>query len=95
MEFDWNISPIDFGRSLTPQDIEESFEDPFAVRLLPDSPRFSAQARYFNLGRSASGVGIFSVYRTNGKQIRVICARPFSPEEQFFHQRKVNRMLAA
>ena len=94
MEFDWNISPIDFGRSLTPQDIEESFEDPFAVRLLPDSPRFSAQARYFNLGRSATGVGIFSVYRTNGKQIRVICARPFSPEEQFFHQRKVNRMLA-
>ena len=94
MEFDWNISPIDFGRSLTPQDIEESFEDPFAVRLLPDSPRFSAQARYFNLGRSANGVGIFSVYRTNGKQIRVICARPFSPEEQFFHQRKVNRMLA-
>ncbi len=94
MEFDWNISPIDFSRSLTPQDIEESFEDPFAVRLLPDSPRFSAQARYFNLGRSATGVGIFSVYRTNGKQIRVICARPFSPEEQFFHQRKVNRMLA-
>ncbi|MBI2924842.1 MAG: hypothetical protein HYY24_03955 [Verrucomicrobia bacterium] len=95
MEFDWNISPIDFSRSLTPQDIEESFEDPFAVRLLPDSPRFAAQARYFNLGRSASGVGIFSVYRTNGKQIRVICARPFSPEEQFFHQRRVNQMLAA
>lgn len=95
MEFDWNNSPIDFSRSLTPQDIEESFEDPFAVRLLPDSPRFSAQARYFNLGRSASGVGIFSVYRTNGKQIRVICARPFTPEEQFFYQRKVNQMLAA
>jgi uncharacterized DUF497 family protein len=95
MEFDWNSSPIDFSRSLTPQDIEESFEDPFAVRLLPDSPRFSAQARYFNLGRSAGGIGIFSVYRTNGKQIRVLCSRLFTPEEQFFYQRKVNQMLAA
>ncbi|MCL5099134.1 MAG: hypothetical protein M1608_16675 [Candidatus Omnitrophica bacterium] len=78
---------------MTPRDIEESFEDPFAVRLLPDSPRFAVQARFFNLGKSASGVGVFSVYRTNGKQFRIIYARPFVPEEQFFYQRKVNQML--
>jgi len=78
---------------LTPREVEESFEDPFAIKLLPDSPRFSAQARFFNLGRSVSGIGVFSVYRTNGKQIRVIYARPFDPEEQFFYQRKLNQAL--
>jgi uncharacterized DUF497 family protein len=79
---------------LTLQEIEESFEDPFAIRLLPDSPRFSVQARYFNLGVSAGGDGIFSVYRTNGKQARVLYARPFEPEERFFYQRKVDQSLA-
>jgi len=93
MEFDWNNPPFTMNSSLTPKDIEESFEDPFAVRLLPDSSRFSVQARYFNLGVSASGIGIFSVYRTNGKQIRVINARAFEPEERFFYQRKVDQTL--
>ena len=94
MEFDWNNPPFECESSLTPRDIEESFEDPFAVKLMPDSPRFSVQARFFNLGKSASGTGILSLYRTNGRVIRVIYARPFTAEEQFFHQRKVNQMLA-
>ncbi len=94
MEFDWNNTPFEWNGSLTPRDVEESFEDPFAVRLLPDSSRFSVQARFFNLGRSASGLGVFSVYRTNGKQIRVISARPFDSEEQFFYQRKFNQTLS-
>jgi uncharacterized protein len=95
MEFDWNNTPFELDSSLTRRDIEESFEDPFAIRLMPDSPRFSVQARFFNLGRSTSGAGIFSVYRTNGKLIRVIHARSFSQEDQFFYQRKVNQMLSA
>ena len=94
MEFDWNNPPFNLDSSLTLQEIEESFEDPFAVRLMPDSARFAVQARFFNLGKSASGTGIFSVYRTNGKQIRVIYARPFAAEEQFFYQRKLNQTLA-
>ena len=94
MEFDWNNPPFEWDGALTPRDVEESFEDPFAIRLLPDSSRFSAQARYFNLGKSASGVGVFSVYRTNGKQIRVIHARPFAAEEQFFYQRKLDQTLS-
>ena len=95
MEFDWNHPPFDMDSSLTQRDIEESFEDPFVVRLLPDSPRFSAQARFFNLGKSAKGIGVFSVYRTNGKLVRVIYARPFEPEEQFFYQRKQDQMLSS
>ncbi|HPY29445.1 MAG TPA: hypothetical protein PLT00_05150 [Verrucomicrobiota bacterium] len=93
MEFDWNNPPFELDSSLTQQEIEESFEDPFAVRLLPDSPRFAAQARYFNLGMTAGGVGVFSVYRTNGRQIRVLATRVFEPEERFFYQRKMNQSL--
>ena len=94
MDFDWNNLPFNLDRSLSLQAIEESFEDPFAVRLLPDSPRFNVQARFINLGMSAGGVGIFSVYRANGRQIRVVLARPFEPEERFFYQRKMDQTLS-
>ena len=94
MEFDWNNSPFNLDSSLTQREIEESFEDPFALRILPDSPRFSVQTRFFNLGMTAGGAGVFSVYRTNGKQVRVLYARPFEPEERFFYQRKLDQMLA-
>jgi uncharacterized DUF497 family protein len=94
MEFDWSNLPFSLDGSLTEKEIEESFEDPFALRVLPDSPRFSVQTRFFNLGMSAAGVGVFSVYRANGKQVRVIYARPFEPEERFFYQRKMDQTLS-
>jgi uncharacterized DUF497 family protein len=94
MEFDWNNPPFELGSSLTQREIEESFEDPFAIKLLPDSARFTVQARFFNLGMTASGEGVVSVYRTNGKQIRVIYARTFQPEERFFYQKKVDQTLS-
>jgi hypothetical protein len=95
MEFDWNNPPFELDGSLTQREIEESFEDPFAVRLLPDSQRFSVQARFFNLGMSAGGVGVVSVYRTNGRLVRVLRARGFEPEERFFYQRKMDQTLNA
>jgi hypothetical protein len=94
MEFDWNNPPFEANGSLTQREIEESFEDPFVIRLLPDSSRFSVQARFFNLGMSAGGIGIFSAYRTNGQLVRVLQARPFEPEERFFYQRKVDQTLS-
>jgi uncharacterized DUF497 family protein len=94
MEFDWSNPASTMDGPLTQKEIEESFEDPFAVRLLPDSPRFSVQARFFNLGMSAGGVGVVSVYRTNGKQFRIVHARPMDPEEKFFYQRKLDQTLA-
>ncbi len=93
MEFDWNNPPFELG-SLNQREVEESFEDAFAVRLMPDSRRFGVQARFFNLGMSAGGIGILSVYRTNGKQVRVIYARLFQPEERFFYQKKMDQTLA-
>jgi uncharacterized DUF497 family protein len=94
MEFDWSNVPSNLHSSLMSKEIEESFEDPFALRVLPDSPRFSVQARFFNLGMTAGGVGVVSVYRTNGKQVRVLYARPFEPEERFFYQRKMDQTLS-
>jgi uncharacterized DUF497 family protein len=93
MEFDWSNPPFQFSGGLRPEEVEESFEDPFAVRLLPDSPRFTAQARFFNLGRTAAGRGVFSIYRTNGRSVRIILARPFEKEEEFFYERKVTQAL--
>ena len=75
------------------QEVEESFEDPFSVRLLPDSVQFSEKARYFNLGKSADGQGVFTIYRANGKQIQVILAREFEPEESFFYERQQEKLL--
>lgn len=95
MDFDWSNPPFNLSSSISIRDIEESFEDPFVVKLMPDSSRFAAQARYFNLGVSAGGAGIFTVYRTNGKSVRVIHARPFDPEEKFFYQRKVTQAVGS
>ena len=93
MEFDWNNPPYELDSSLSQREIEESFEDPFAAKLMPTSSRFSVQARYINLGVTSSGTGVASVYRTNGKTYRVIHARAFEPEEKFFYQRKVDQTL--
>ena len=42
---------------------------------------------------SVKGTGVFSVYRTNGKLIRVVYARPLEAEEKFFYQRKLNQAV--
>jgi hypothetical protein len=94
MDFDWNNPPFNLDPSLSLGLIEESFEDPFAVQLRPDSPRFEKQARFFNLGVAAGGQGVFTVYRTNGRQARVIFARPFEPEEKYLYQRRLSQSLA-
>ena len=87
MEFDWLNLSYDLRR-VPPREIEESFEDPFGLRLLPDIESVSSDARYFNLGRTAAGRGIFSVFWTNGKQTRVILARDMTPEETGFYERR-------
>tara|TARA_Y100000588_G_scaffold374946_1_gene450709 strand:+ start:295 stop:594 length:300 start_codon:yes stop_codon:yes gene_type:complete len=93
MDFSWEKWPVRPDCSLKQREIEESFEDPFSVRLLPDAPRFSVNARYFNIGKSSAGEGIFTVYRANGRQIQVVCARAFTPEEGFFYERQQEKLL--
>lgn len=87
MDFDWLDAPFDL-RKISPKEIEETFEDPFSLRLLPDTAAQAGKARYFNLGKSIGGMGIFSVFWTDGKKYRVIFAREMTPEEITFYERK-------
>lgn len=85
MEFDWSLYK---SVGLSPEEISQSFEDPFSLRLLPDSNRFAASNRFISLGCAGSGQGIFAVYTSTGKQIRVVVARPMTEEESYFYERK-------
>lgn len=87
MEFDWIDPPFDLT-VLPPKDIEESFEDPFSLKLLPDGNNDDSSARYFCLGKSLNGKGVFSVFWTDGKKYRVIFSRAMSPVEADFYERK-------
>jgi uncharacterized DUF497 family protein len=92
MEFDWLDAPFDLHK-VTPKEIEESFEDPFGLRLLPDTEIAGAgHVRYLNLGKSLDGRGIFTIFWTDGKRIRSILSREMSPEELSFYERKNQEM---
>ncbi len=87
MDFDWLDAPFDL-RKISPKEIEESFEDPFSLRFLPEAEVEDSRARYFNLGKSIGNRSIFSVFWTDGKKYRVILAREMTPEETTFYDRK-------
>jgi len=86
MDFDWNsFSPEAISR----KEIEESFEDPFSIRLMPEiDEEAGREARYFILGRSVSNRPLFSVFWTDGKRYRVVFSRPMTTEEETFYDRK-------
>jgi uncharacterized DUF497 family protein len=90
MEFDWSDPPFNPKDSPTILEIEESFEDPLGIRLIPDSARFARESRAFCLGRTLAGRGIFNVYRSDGKKVRVIGSRSMTEEEEYFYDRKVS-----
>jgi uncharacterized protein len=92
MDFDWLDAPFDL-RTISPKEIEESFEDPFSLRLLPDGDLNPDKARYFNLGKSIGNKGIFSVFWTDGKKYRVILARVMTPDEINFYERKNSEIV--
>jgi uncharacterized DUF497 family protein len=87
MEFDWIDVPFTLDK-ITPREIEEAFEDPFAIRLLPEEEHSDAEARYFCLGKSLNNLHILSVFWTNGKAYRVIFSREMTSDEGGFYERK-------
>jgi len=91
MDFDWLDAPFDL-RKLAPKEIEESFEDPFSIRLMPEGINDDAKARFFNLGKSVSDRGVFSLFWTDGKKYRVIFAREMFAEELAYYERKNSEM---
>lgn len=87
MEFDWLQSP-NLPAGVTPREIEESFEDPFSIRMMPDVDLSQRETRFYNLGRSVSGRGLFTVFWTDGKRYRVIQSRETTAAELAFYDRK-------
>lgn len=87
MEFDWLDVAFDL-QAVPPKEVEESFEDPFSIRLLPEGIGDDEKARYFNLGKTISGRGLFTVFWSDGKRYRAICSRAMTPEETAFYERK-------
>ena len=90
MEFDWSLYN---SEELKPDEVAESFEDPFSLRFMPDAGAIADQSRFFCLGMSLRSRGLFSVYSSNGKQIRVLAAREMSEQEVFFYNRKTKEFL--
>ena len=92
MDFDWLDAPFDL-KVILPREIEESYEDPFSLRLLPESENAATQSRYFCLGKTVGNQAVFSVFWTDGKKYRVLFARPMTPDEVSFYERKNTEFL--
>ena len=87
MEFDWLDVAFDLT-AVSPREIEETFEDPFAIKLLPDEQQDEATSRFVSLGKSLNGKGLFSVFWTDGKRYRVVFSRIMTQVESNFYERK-------
>ena len=87
MELD--IIDVQFDlQCLKPRELEEAFEDPFAVRFLPDNDRSDGASRYYALGRTVANRYLFLVFWTDGKTTRVVAAREMAESERKFYDRK-------
>lgn len=86
MEFEWANGGVLLD-DIPEKEVEESFEDPFSIRLLPDLDTVR-DTRYFILGKSISGKYLFTVFWTDGKRFRVIVSRPMAEAEISFYERK-------
>lgn len=87
MEFDWIDCHFDL-KKITPREVEEAFEDPFSIRLLPESGFYETETRFFLLGKTLNARLLFSVFWTDGKNYRVIFCREMEEHEEAFYERK-------
>jgi hypothetical protein len=87
MDFDWIDAPFDL-KKITPREIEESFEDPFSLRLLPESDLSGGESRFFSLGKTVGNLPVFSVFWTDGKKYRVLFSREMTADEISFYDRR-------
>jgi len=86
---DLDLIDVQFDlRSIKPRELEEAFEDPFAVRFLPDAERGDGATRFFALGRTVADRHLFCAFSTDVKTARVVAAREMSETERKFYDRK-------
>jgi len=86
MELDLSDSPLDL-KAIKPHELEEVFEDPFALRFLPDKDDLGSASRFYALGRTVADRHIFLSFWTDGKSARVLAAREMTEGEMRFYQR--------
>ncbi len=87
MELDLIDVQFDLSR-IKPRELEEAFEDPFAVRFLPDCERPDGASRFYALGRSVANRYLFFAFSSDGKTARVVAAREMAESERKFYDRK-------
>lgn len=90
MEFNWDSYK---AFDVTRDEVAESFEDPFSLRFLPDEGQIAERSRFLSIGRALSGKGVFAVYKSTGKTVTVLMARPTAEDEFFFYNRKYQEAL--
>jgi uncharacterized protein len=88
MELDFTDTPFD-TKVFKPHEIEEVFEDPFSIRLLPDTERADGEARYYMIGRTIGNRGLFLAFWSDGKKARVVSARELVDDESSYYDRKL------
>ena len=88
MELDFTDTPFD-TKAIKPHEIEEVFEDPFSIRLLPDKERADGEARFYLVGKTIGSRGLFLAFWSNGKKARVVSARDLVAEEDAYYERKL------
>ncbi len=88
MELDFTDTPFD-TKEFKPHEIEEIFEDPFAIRLLPDNERADGEARFYLIGRTIGNRGLFLAFWSDGKKARVVSARELHDDESSYYDRKL------
>jgi len=88
MELDFADVPFD-TKLIKPHEIEEIFEDPFSIRLLPDEDRADNEARYYLLGKTIGNRHLFLAFWSNGKKARVVAAREMADNESAYYDRKL------
>ncbi len=87
MDFDWIDCRFDL-KKITPREVEEAFEDPFSIRMLPENESDGGEARYYNLGKTINNRHLFAVFWTDGKRCRVVLCREMIEDEISFYERK-------
>ncbi|MDB4517981.1 BrnT family toxin [Akkermansiaceae bacterium] len=88
MELDFTDTPFD-TKFIKPHEIEEIFEDPFSIRLLPDVDREDGETRYYLLGCTIGNRSLFLSFWGDGKKARVVAAREMSVDESAYYERKL------
>ncbi|BCX49532.1 hypothetical protein HAHE_34400 [Haloferula helveola] len=75
-------------KDIKPRELEETLEDPFAIRFIPDSDSSDAESRFYAIGRTVADRLLFLCFWTDGKTARIIAAREATEAEQRFYERK-------